>query len=706
MGQRWAWLLAILATACGVANPGTAGNTANQTDTADGGLPAAKPGSFDDTCKASAATHVSSASCRTLCQSDAKFQAFLACIPIGGGKCFDLSFLAPGCTPFTGACTCDALSAMECWQCANGGVTITIPDRKFYAIEAVTAFPAQIDASGKVVGRVCGAALDPSDPSLPPEPAPSAANGFEVTANFVASSLWHPACADDQDTAIQDGELINLRPVSASGAHALPPSDFTFALRCSGTVGDLSGCTTPEQDLIASGISYHRFAKRCDPADLPGTSVNVALILDNSGSTKGNVDKETLKEGPDGGYDPALAPLTTVASDWHGARFDAAQMLISGLNTHDRVVGYLFDENGPHIASSDAYICTTDDFSFSGAWCHPDDPTTCPAPGTCDQDPTEANDSYAGSLDGAQCKAFGASSAQRADLANGIGLKRYGATGRAPLWQAVSTAFEFLSSGGSACPDAAFGALQAMHIVVLTDGPDTCTDGDDFSYQSLKNSDTSGKCRVPCAGSTVAWHDLLVKMAKAGYPVHVHFIQFQAPGYKDPDPRMLEMACRTDGTYQFINSENFNKSTSSVFADAIARAENRVRNGLAGTWRVGFKWPAQTEPLLATGQLAAIDGDFRFTDTQFQSLDPAVHDLGPDAWRFTINGDEDRRALLRTPCTSDGDCGGTTSCAAKHCGEGGVCRSDPAPNGEPCPGGTCRNGACIAGATCADAVKP
>ena len=579
--------------------------------------------------------------------------------------------------------------------------------RKFYAIEAVTAFPAQIDSSGKLVGRVCGAALDPSDPSLPVEPSPSTANGFEVTANFVASSLPHPACADDQDTAIQDGELIDLRPVSASGANALPLSDFTFALRCSGTATDLSGCPTPAQNLAATGISYHRFVKRCDPNDLPGSAVNVALILDNSGSMKGNVDKATFKEGPDGGYDPAPAPLTFVASDWNGVRFDAAQMLISGLNTHDRVVGYLFDENGPHIASSNAWRCRSDDPAFDGAWCHPDDPKTCPAPGSCDQDPTEANDSYAGSLDDAQCKAFGASSAQRADLANGIGLKRYGATGRASLWQAVSTAFEFLSSGGSGCPDAAFGALPARHIVVITDGPDTCVDSDDFSYQSLKDSDTSGKCRVPCAGSTVAWHALLVKMAKAGYPVHVHFIQFQAPGYKDPDPRMLEMACRTDGTYHFINSENFNKSNVSAFADALARAENRVRNGLAGTWRVGFKWPPQTEPLLATGQLAAIDGDFVFADSKFASLAPAVHELFPDSWRFTVNGVEDRRARLRTPCTNDGDCGGTDTCSAHHCGEGGVCQGAPAPNGKPCgQAGACRNGACEEGATCAAAIKP
>ena len=247
-----------------------------------------------------------------------------------------------------------------------------------------------------------------------------------------------------------------------------------------------------------------------------------------------------------------------------------------------------------------------------------------------------------------------------------------------------------------------------MHIVILTDGPDTCVDSDEFSYMSLKNADTSGKCRTKCATSDVKWKELLVKMAKLKYPIHVHFVQFQAPGYLEPDPRMIEMACRTDGTYQFINSENFNKSSPGDFSNALNRAITRVRNGLSGTWRIGYKWMSiATESEFPKGALRAVDGDFLFTDSKFASLDPAIHDLDPLSWRFTLNGSEDRRAVMRIPCVADADCGGTDSCGANHCDEGGICRNVQAPNGEPCgANGTCRNGTCTPGQKCVDAIKP
>ncbi len=617
-----------------------------------------------------------------------------------------------------------ALSIASVWSITGGLAScdstakFTLPDRKFYAIEAVTAFPAAIDAQGKVIGRVCGAPLLDTNGQPPVgdadgqpvvEPAPADANGFEVTANFMSSSLVKPACASDSDNSIKEGELVNLTRVQTTTPATVTVGNFEFDARCVASQTDLSGCTDAAVPLQASSVVYKNIVNRCDPGNVQGTLVNVALVMDNSGSMKGNVDKNTLKEDAEGYYQPSTPPLTNVASDWSGLRFNASTSFIDSLNANDRIVGYLFDENGPSIASSDSYVCDgSGNPSFDGAACRPDNPSSCPAPGTCDQDPTQTNDSYKIALADAECLAFGSNSGKRLDLENGIDLKRNTATGRASLWKTIDNAFSFLAGGGANCPDGSFGALNGMHIVVVTDGPDTCVDSDDFSYTSLKDP-TSGKCRTKCATADATWKALVLRMAKARYPVHVHFIQFQAPGYKDPDPRMMEMACRTDGTYQFINSENFNKSASSGFSDALARAVNRVRNGLSGTWRVGYKWTSiPTESEFPKGAIRAVDGDFVFADSKFDSLDPAVHELDVNSWRFTINGEEDRRVLMRMPCASDADCGGSgDNCSANHCADGGVCISVPAPNGEPCgTNGTCRNGACTAGQTCTAAIAP
>ncbi len=619
-----------------------------------------------------------------------------------------------------------ALSVASVWSITGGlsscdsTAKFTLPDRKFYAIEAVTAFPAKIDANGHVIGRVCGAPLDASDPLLPPEPGPAEANGLEVTANFMSSSLNKPACPDDKDNSIKEGELINLTRVRTDVPATVSVGNFQFSARCVGAQTDLSPCGSAPQTIDASQVVYKNIADRCNPNQDEATRINLALILDNSGSMKGNVDKDLLKEEAEGYY-KAGTDLTGLASDWSSLRFNTALNFVEALNTKDRVVGYVFDENGPKIASSDSFYCTGNgdpgfDPAFENAACRPEVESSCPAPGSCIQEPTQTNDSYNVALANAECLAFGSSTAQRKDLENGLDLRRNGATGRASLWKTVDNAFQFLANGGANCPDGSFGPLGAMHIVVVTDGPDTCVDSDEFSYVSLKDP-TNGKCRVKCSTADAKWKDTLIRMAKftkgdgtaQPYPIHVHFVQFQAPGYKEPDPRMMEMACRTDGTYQFINSENFNKSSSQEFSDALARAVNRVRNGLSGTWRVGYKWASiNTESEFPKGAIRAIDGDFVFTDSKFASLDPAVHDLDPQSWRFTVNGQEDRRVMVRIPCAADADCGGADSCGANHCGEGGVCVTIQAPNGEPCASGgatgTCRNGACTAGQKCAEAI--
>ena len=616
------------------------------------------------------------------------------------------------------------------WSIAGGLVScdstakFTLPDRKFYSIEAVTAFPVKIGDNGEVLGRVCGAALDPTDQDLPAELAPSDANGLEVVSNFISTNLTKPACANDQDNSIKENELINLTRVRTGSPATVGPQNFELQVGCVTTPGDVATCDQSAKETIsAASVRYENIASRCnpDPDLLEGSKINVALVIDNSGSMKGAVDQVLYKEDAQGHFNPA-AQFKDLASDWDGARFAAAKDFVASLNTTDRAVAYYYDELGVHVAASDSYICNSPGSGDDGQPCGRLDGTGvgCGDSGaTCDPDPSHASsDTYtANSFPWQQCHAFGANSQTRGDLVNGIDQKAQNAAdGRGSLWKAIQQAYTFLQNGGSASTDCdgSGGSLNAMHIVVLTDGPDTCVDGDDFSYVDMKKN--NGTCRPTCASADAKWKELVKKMAKDGYPVHVHFVQFQAMGYKQPDARMLEMACRTDATYQFINSENFNKSKPDDFTHAISKAVNRVRNGLSGTWRVAYKWTSiANDAVFAKGAFKSLDAQFKFTDARFDSLSTAVNELDKDSWHFTLgtssSGQEDRRAIVRIPCATNAECGGADDCSAGHCGEGGICVADAAPNGKPCTvsggsgTGRCHHGTCVAGSTCADAIK-
>ena len=602
--------------------------------------------------------------------------------------------------------------------CGNDGTAkVRILDSKFWAVEAVTAFPAKLDAKGQLLGRVCGAPLDPQDPDLPPEL--TGANGLELTANLIRDGSRNQACSDDRDWTMQAGEYVDRSFVDTT---TLLPENFQLLLRCLAQPG-LPCESTATTSLTASAVGFKQIAPHCNAQKLDKTSVNLALVLDNSGSINGQVDKDTLKEDAQGQYD--FSEWNTLSSDYDGARLNAvAEMVTNGLNENDRVVAYYFDESGSHIAASDAYVCSGDekpcDPTKSRTTCQGTDCDPCNgASDSCDPDPgAVSTDTYSSlPLEAQECMAFGASPVTRADLINGIQnkVKNY-STGRAPLWKTVSLAYDFLHSNGakSGCD---YGPLSARHILVVTDGPDTCTDCDDFSYRTLKNANVPiDKCRPLCPSADVGWRKLMIRMVKDALvdrkngiePVRVSFIQFQAPGYKEPDPRMLEMACRTDGVYQFLNSESMNKS-SSDFTKSIGDALDRIRNTFAGSWRVSF--PYSSPP--GSGKWSSLDADFVFTDSNFSSLALAEALLVPDAWKFRIGTEDspnvDRRPLLRTACASDTDCGGSDPCGSHHCGEGGICSPVPAPDGRPCSAdgkNRCHKGICTPDITCSNAIAP
>ncbi len=573
------------------------------------------------------------------------------------------------------------------WIVAGGLVScdstakFSLLDRKFNDVQVVSAFPAYVDSATGTIVRVCGAPLD-GETLLTP-------NGLEFTLNFVGSEFKNAACQPEHDLSIKEGDLIELLRVQTSSKSksnaTVGPNNFDATFECIEPYAPATGaCTNPSLSglkVSASVVTYSKVADRCDP-EREDTRQNVALLMDASGSVLGFVDATTSLEDQPSKYVPP-SNIKDFSSDPSSLRIPAAHNFIDQLNDErDRSIGYSFGDDGQiKIAASDQMQCIAG--SKNGAICSTDD--DCPN-GSCIV--MESADNSFDDLGPAEAesKAFGPFPKHRAWLKTylDVVLKTEG-EGRAPLWDGLTASYNWLTAKS--------GVKENRHIVVLTDGPDTCTYSEDFTFTG-----SDGQCRTECINAQATWKTLVDKMQQDGWPVIVHFVQFQAKGYLKPDARMQELACRTGGTYQFINARELNLS-GTEFGNAMTRALIRVRNALGGTWRVGFpiKQVGQQSDI-ATGTMYAISGHVKFRNQKFPSLD-TVEQLS-DSWRFALDGNLDRRMLFRIGCGGHSDCGGQ-ECASDHCTEGGLCRSGSSPNGMLCAGtaGRCCNGGCVTGAS-------
>ena len=570
----------------------------------------------------------------------------------------------------------------------------SLPDRKFTDVQVVSAFPVRIEDDG-TSKRICGAPLE-GEIALDP-------NAVELTVNFVGSELKSPLCAGDADLSIKEGELIELLPVKTKepgatvGANNFPITIDCVDPRTPVPQGGVTGCNSAitNSNLTPTLIRYQNIVDRCDE-DREDTRLNVAMLVDHSGSISGFVDKNTLLEDQAGDIDQ---PDKLEPSDQSHARIRATERLVDSLNGRDRAIGYYFDEKvGAAVAASDQLAC--EGGSRHGMRCVQN--SQCPGGVGCFRgsgDPANpVLDRFLDkTLDKAEEDAFGSNKDTRVYLKAALDFKvKYDGDGRAPLWHGVQTAYNFLKKGSLA-------SAKGRHIVVITDGPDTCKHSDDFAY-----SNGAGKCRIPCGSADADFAAVLKLMHSDKYPVHVHFIQFQAQAqeYRKPDPRMMEVACRSGGTYQFINSQEMNVS-SSEFSNALTRAALRVRYAMGGSWRVTFKLPyfGPTQEIKG-GDMYAIRGRLQFKNKRFPSLDPIY--ASQSAWRFGIDtGNEDRRMLFRTSCATNADCNGTGDCAANRCSSSGLCMAAPAQDRMPCNGGqgVCCNGSCNTQDDCKDKCK-
>jgi hypothetical protein len=188
-----------------------------------------------------------------------------------------------------------------------------------------------------------------------------------------------------------------------------------------------------------------------------------------------------------------------VASDRTGLRLAAARRLLGILNTEDRFGALAFGENITlSVPCSDAINDIQQDLD------------TCFG--------ARNRDIWAAGIDGLQATTGG----------------------RSNLWSAVKTAYDFLRNLRD--------TQRSNHIVVLTDGPDTCAGENRLT------------CATPC--TTADYTGFLDQLeTDADDPnsvkIHVHFVQFESLGYPGRDARQDEVSCVTGRHNQLHNSNSF-----------------------------------------------------------------------------------------------------------------------------------------------------
>ncbi len=385
--------------------------------------------------------------------------------------------------------------------------------------------------------------------------------------------------------------------------------------------------------------------------------------------------------------------LASVASDPKGLRLAAARWFIDLLNEDDRLLVMSYNEkDGLRV------VCD---------------------PGT---------GAVTGDLRELETACFG----RNRDLAlNALDTLQGKEYGRTPLWAAVEEAWRFLSDPDNEKAQTA----AARHIVVVSDGPDTCSLGDYLDRET-----------GICANSRT-YHDVLCRMRPGAYPdcpqrdqttgapivdsdVHVNFVQFQAVGYPSHDPHQVEMACMTGGQYQFINSRDFPQITRSQQLDAaMKQALSRVRYALAGYWVVRLRFDPLSDAggQVQRGQILSLSGLLRLLAGRpsaernegcglSNSNEDAWFDIGADA-RGTGSGQSDtpnwdQRVVFAKQCDpadpgvcpgydeNHKDCREYCSEDQRLCVSGGIPRAGN--ENQPCSfangtAGQCVGGFCVAG---------
>lgn len=466
--------------------------------------------------------------------------------------------------------------------------------------------------------------------------------GTGVADGLITNTIFQSTQRRDQTSANADLDL-SIRPLDVIQTRVVDgssPDDINLS-----NVGNLSvdlGCINPAntsgtcQGAVASStLDKVRYAANTPDRQ---TTHNVMVLIDQSGSITGLVKDGSFKEAREV---PQLPPnFLEVASDRNNLRLSVAKRLLRTLNVNDQPGLLAFGEqNGLQVPCSLAVQDLQTDLQ------------------TC----------------------FGARNRDIwFDAQKGIDGLAGKTGGRSNLWLAVKTSYDFLRAKND--------RQRSNHIIVLTDGPDTCAG---------ENRDS---CQTPC---TTADFAALSDQVEADHAdpnapkIHIHFVQFESQGYPGRDPRQVELSCVSGGHYQFINSNQFPRVQTQTFQDALDRAVTNVRYSLMGHWELASSVPIYQSNAgggagVPAGNLYGLEGQIvvrrsaNLTQTGLELTFPFGFGISPNPGETIPNWD--RRPTVRKPCGGFADCGAggaPGACEVVCSPESLVCANGAAPSTMP-----------------------
>jgi len=436
----------------------------------------------------------------------------------------------------------------------------------------------------------------------------------------------------DLDQSIRPGDRIDLQEVTETKINperfelsfSCIEQQFPGAARCKTSadcaqgelcdpspgkgfcVDGLEDCYSGIQtgNVAISRVGFKEFTpSRAEP-------VGVAILVDMSGSNKGFVKPfppyyEVDNEDPTGKNEDALQNFADRASDLNGTRFSAVETIIENLNDRDRVIVFGYREYGIDVF--------------------------CVLPGDEGADNDTKKDNCYGPLSKVRSLYLAEEGFDPIDdFKTDVG-------GRSPLWTAVDQVYDYMENHSQTA------GTKYKHIIVINDGPDTCTE-----------SSSLDQCSGSCAQFSTSFETVrdMVEAVDYGERIPVHFLQYQAMGYLDRDPRQQEIACLTGGHHMFLNSDEFaQEHLTNMFQDTA----RQMRYTFGGYWEFAIEMtklgedaslpPGWNYGVAGTGKLLALADHFMIQEDHH--------------FTFDVDGEaKDSRVSLRKDCTSDGDCPG------------------------------------------------
>ncbi len=438
---------------------------------------------------------------------------------------------------------------------------------------------------------------------------------------------------NDLDQSIRPGDRIDLQEVTEAKitserfelsfncieqqlpgtAQCTTPSDCDQGKTCDIGVGkgfcvasaDLGGCHSGIQtgNVAISHVGFKAFTPN------RGENVGVAILVDMSGSNKGFVKPfppyyEVDNQDRSGIHQDAMDGFAQRASDINGTRMNAVKTIIENLNTDDKAIVFGYREYGIDVI--------------------------CVLPGDLDAD----NDTK-------KEECFSSSRALVLGTGDFGPLDDYkpNVGGRSPLWTALHQVYEYMDTHPKTQ------STKYKHIVVINDGPDTCSP-----------SSSLDQCSGSCFQFSTSFETVVSAVEAVDYEnrIPIHFIQYQAKGYRDRDPRQQEIACLTGGHHMFINSEEFDHThLTNVFQDTA----RLVRYTFGGYWEFAIEMTKLGEDdSLPPGWNYGIEGSGKLLSLADHFLVPSDYNIDPEMTFAITNDSVDRRVSLRKDCKSDGDC--------------------------------------------------